>query len=155
MGKGSKGRKSKKKNVRTIILLVLVIIVCVIALFVLIRGTLVKSIKSAVTEKAAEQIMEQVIQNVLENSGDPEASARAKEIVENIDEADMKEMEGIIGKYTDGDTLSDITEIMQDGISLESFERVVQYMQDSVSEEDKQKLQELFNKYSGASALDF
>lgn len=155
MGKSRKSRKSKKKDVRTIILLVIVIIVCVVTLLFLIWGTLMKGIKSAVTEKVAGQIMEQVIQNALESSGDPEASAKAKEVIDSIDEADMKEMEEIIGKYTDGDTLSDITNIMKDGVNLESFERVVQYMKESVSEEDRQKLQELFNKYGGTSALDF
>lgn len=151
-----KRKKSKKKDFRTIILLVLVIIACVVTLSLLIWGALAKSVKSVVTEKMAEQIMEQVIQNALESAGDPEASARAREIIDSIDEADMKEMEEIIGKYTDKDTLSDITDIMKDdGISLESFERVVQYMQESITEEDKQKMQEFFDKYSGMSALDF
>lgn len=146
-----KRKKKKKQSIATIIILCLVIVVCVVVLVALVRGKLISSIKSAVAEK----VMEQVIQQALESSGDPQAAARAKEILDSIDEQDKKEVEEIIGKYTDSDTVSDLMHIVGSDFSLESIERAVEYMQESITQEDIRKLQEMYEKYGGTSALDF
>ncbi len=143
----SKRGKKKKKGMGIVILLSLVIVVCAVVLIGLVRGNLADGIKSAVTEKVAEQVMEQAFQKALESVGDPQAAAKAKEIVNNMDESDKKEAEAIIEKYADGDTLSDVMDIVGDGVNSESISQVEQYLKNAVSDEDIDKLQELYEKY--------
>lgn len=131
----------------TVIFLALLVIVCAMVLIGLVRGNLTDSLKSAVNRKVTEQVMEQAIQEALERSGDPQAAAKAKEIVGSMDEADRKEAEAIVEKYANGDTLSDLANIVGNGINNESVEQVKEYLQENVSEEDIQKLQELYQKY--------
>lgn len=143
----SRGRKKKKKGIGTIVMLLLVIVVCVIVLIGLVGESFKDGIQSVVTGKVTEQFMEQAIRKALESSGDPEAAAKAKEIVDSIDEADKKAAEEIIGKYANQDTVSDLIGIAGDGINSESVEQIKDYLQDNMSEDDIQKLQELYNKY--------
>lgn len=143
----SRGRKKKKKGVGTIVMLLLVIVVCVIVLIGLVSGSFKDGIQSAVTGKVTEQFMEQAIRKALESSGDPEAAAKAKEIFDSIDEEDKKAAEEIIGKYAKQDTVSDLIDIAGGGINSESVEQIKDYLQDNMSEDDIQKLQELYNKY--------
>ena len=132
----------------TVVFLALVIVVCVIALGGLVGRDLVGNIKSAVNEKVTEQVLEQVIWQALENSGYPEVSAKAKEIVGSMDEATKKEAAAIVQKYVDKDTVSDIVDIVGDGVNSDSVEQVKEYLKENVSEEDIQKLQELYQKYA-------
>ena len=104
-------------------------------------------VKSAVTEKVTEKVMEQVVQKALESSGNPQAAAKAKEIVGNMEEADKQEAEAILEKYADSETLSDCMEIVGDGINSETVTQVQEYLQERVADEDIQKLQELYEKY--------
>ncbi len=143
----SKKRKKRKRGVGTVVLLSLLIIVCVICLFTLVRGSLADGIKSAVAGKVTETVMEQAIQKALESSGDPEAAAKAKEIVSNMDEADKKEAEAIVEKYANEETVSALKDMVESGINSESVSQAVDYLQDNVSEEDIRKLQELYEKY--------
>lgn len=143
---GKRGKK-KKKGMGIVIFLSLVIVVCVVVLIGLVRGNLADGIKSAVTEKVTEQVMEQAFQKALESVGDPQAAAKAKEIVNNMDESDKKEAEAIIEKYADGDTISGVMDIVGDGVNSESISQVEQYLKNTVSDEDIDKLQELYEKY--------
>ena len=143
----SRGRKKKKKAVGTVILLLLVIVICTVVLVGLVSGSFKDGVKSAVTRKVTEQVMEQAIQRALESSGDPEAAAKAKEIVDSIDEEDKKAAEEIIEKYADQDTLTDLIGIAGNGINSGSVEQVKDYLQENMSEDDIQKLQELYKKY--------
>ncbi len=45
--------------------------------------------------------------------------------------------------------ISDCLEIVGDGVNSESIAEVQEYLQESVSEEDIRKLQELYQKYGG------
>lgn len=144
----SRSRK-KKKGTGTIVFLCLVIVICVVVLVGLFKGTLGDGIKHVVVEKAAEQIMEQSVQKALENADDPQAAAKAKEIVNNMDETDKQQAEEIIEKYADTGTISDCMDIISDGVTEESVAEVKEYLQESVSAEDMQKLQELYEKYGG------
>ena len=149
-------RKKKKSGVGKIIFLCLLIAVCLVILAGLVRGsflrdTVTEGIKSAVTKKVTETVMEQAVQKALESSGDPQVAARAKEIVDNMEESDKKEAEAIIEKYADSETLSDCLEIVGDGINSESIAEVQEYLQESVSDEDIQKLQELYEKYGNVA----
>lgn len=143
----SKRGKKKKPGLGTVILLALVVIVCAIVLIGLVRGKLTDGIKSAVSRKVTEQVMEQTIQKALESSGDPDAAAKAKEIVNSIDEEDMREAEAIIQQYADGDTLSDLVNIAGNGINNETIDQIKEYLQENISAEDIRKLQELYKKY--------
>lgn len=150
----SSRRRKKKKGKGKVIFLCLLIAVCLVVLAGLIRGSFLKEkiadgIKSAVTEKVTEKVMEQAVQKALESSGDPEAADKAKEIVNTMEESDKKEAEAIIEKYADSETLSDCMEIVGNGINSESIAQVKDYLQESVSDEDIQKLQELYEKYGG------
>lgn len=151
----SRGKK-KKSGVGKIIFLCLLIAVCLVILAGLVKGSFLRDavtegIKSAVTKKVTETVMEQAVQKVLESSGDPQAAARAKEIVDNMEESDKKEAEAIIEKYADSETLSGCLEIVGDGINSESIAEVQEYLQESVSDEDIQKLQELYEKYGNVA----
>lgn len=148
-------RKKRKKGTGKIVFLCILIVVCLIVLFGLIKGSfsadkITIGIKSAVTKKVTETVMEQAVQKALESSGDSQAAAKAKEIVNNMEESDKKVAESIIEKYADSETLSDCMEIVGDGINSESIAKVQEYLEESVSQEDIQKLQELYEKYSGA-----
>lgn len=143
----SRRGKKKKKGIGMIIFLSLVIIVCIIIIIGIARGTFTDGLKTAVTRKVAEQVMEQTFQKVLESSGDPQAADKAKEIVDNMDESDKKAAEAIIEKYADGDTVSDVINIVGDGVNSESIEEVKEYLQESIAEEDIRKMQELYEKY--------
>ena len=133
----------------TVIFLALVIVVCAVVLVGLARGeNLLADIKSAVNEKVTDQVMERTIRQALENSGYPEASAKAKELVGSIDGATKKELAEIVQKYVDKDTLSDLVDMVGDGVNGDSIEQVKEYLQENVSEEDIQKLQELYEKYA-------
>lgn len=142
----SRGRR-KKKGVGTIVFLSLIIVICIVVLVGLVKGNLGNGIKSVVVEKATEQIMEQTVQKALENAGDPQAAAKAKEIVNNMEESDKQQAEEIIEKYADTDTISDCMDIVGNGVTDESIAEVKEYLQESVSPEDIQKLQELYEKY--------
>ena len=141
-------RRKKRKGMGSIVFLALVIIVCAVVLVGLVRGNLVDDIKSAVSEKITEQVMEQVVWQALENSGYPEVSAKAKEIVGSMDEAAKKEAVEIVQKYVDKGTVSDLADIVGDGVSSDSVEQVKEYLRENVSEEDIQKLKELYQKYA-------
>ena len=141
-------RRKKRKGMGTVVFLALVIVVCAIVLGGLVRGGFTDNIKSAINEKMTEQVLEQAVLQALENSGYPEASAKAKEIVGSMDEAAKKEATEIVQKYADKDTLSDLVNIMDDGINSDSVEQLKEYLKENVSEEDIQKLQELYQKYA-------
>lgn len=141
--------RRKKKGTGVIIFLGVVIVVCVVVLVGLVKGNLGDGIKNVVVEKATEQIMEQAVQKALEDAGDPQAAAKAKEIINNMDEADKQQAEEIIEKYADTDMLSDCMDIVSDGVTDESIAQVKDYLQESVSSEDIEKLQELYEKYGG------
>lgn len=141
-----------------IFFLCLLIVCCLFVLVGLVRGTLFErsgsllpqAVTDKVTEKVTETVMEQAVEKALESSGDPNAAAKAKEVIQNMDEEDKEKAQEIIGKYADGDTISDCMEIVGDGINQESMAEVEQYLQNNVSAQDREQLEELYRKY-GAS----
>lgn len=168
----SRKHKRKKNGMGTIIALCLVIIACVVVIMCLSLGTqgagglsekfsyfgtlvnegaignLSDAVKAAVTEKATEQILEKTVQQALESAGDSEAASKAKKIVKSMDKEDKETAEGIIGKYADGDTISDCLDIVGDGINSESIKEVEQYLKDAMSSEDVSALKDLYSKYA-------
>ena len=145
---GGNRKKKRKKNMRTVIILSIVIVVCVIVLIWLVGGLLKNKVMSAVHQKVTEQVMEYGIRQALESNDDPEAAAKAKEIVDNVDEEDLREVEKIVEKVVNEDTVSDLMNIVGNGIDSGSVEQVKDYLQENISEEDMHKLQELYNKYA-------
>lgn len=94
--------------------------------------------------------MEQALKQALESSGDPQAAQKAKEIVENMDEADKQKAEEIIERYADSDTLSDVMGIVGDGVDGSTLSEVKEYLRENVSEQDQAELEALYQKYSEA-----
>ena len=141
-------KKKKKKNMGTVILLSVVIVVCVIVLIWLVGGLVKNKVMAAVHQKVTEQVMEYGIRQALESIDDPEAAAKAKEIVDSIDKEDLREVEKIVEKVVNEDTMSDLINIVGSGVDSGSVEQVKDYLQENISEEDIQKLQELYNKYA-------
>lgn len=141
-----------------IFFLCLLIVCCLFVLVGLVKGTLFErsgsilpqAVTDKVTEKVTEKVMEQAVEKALESSGDPNAAAKAKEVIQNMDEEDKEKAQEIIGKYADGDTISDCMEIVGDGINQESMAEVEEYLQNNVSAQDREQLEELYRKY-GAS----
>lgn len=141
-----------------IFFLCLLIVCCLFVLVGLVKGTLFErsgsilpqAVTDKVTEKVTEKVMEQAVEKALESSGDPDAAAKAKEVIQNMDEEDKEKAQEIIGKYADGDTISDCMEIVGDGINQESMAEVEEYLQNNVSAQDREQLEELYRKY-GAS----
>ena len=150
--------RKKKRGMGKIFFLCLLIVCCLFVLVGLVRGTLFErsgsllpqAVTDKVTEKVTETVMEQAVEKALESSGDPNAAAKAKEVIQNMDEEDKEKAQEIIGKYADGDTISDCMEIVGDGINQESMAEVEQYLQNNVSAQDREQLEELYRKY-GAS----
>ena len=140
-------RRKKKKGMGTIVFLSLVIALCLMVIFALGKGNIMDTVKDKVTEKVTEQVAQQVIERALENAGDPQAAEKAKEIVANMEEEDKEQALEIIIKYADSQTFAVCMEIVGDGINSDSIEEVQQYLEQSVSEEDMSKLQELYEKY--------
>jgi hypothetical protein len=165
-------RRKNKNEAGTLIFLSLVIVACVVVILgfsVYSPGTLglsdklgtliaespfsdlAGSVKTAVTEKVTEQVTEQIlektVQEALESSGESEAAAKAKKIVKNMDEEDKQTAEEIIGKYADGDTISDCLDILGDGVDSQSIAEVEQYLKDTISSEDVSALKDLYGKY--------
>lgn len=151
-------RRKKKRGMGKIFFLCLLIVCCLFVLVGLVKGTLFErsgsllpqAVTDKVTEKVTEKVMEQAVEKALESSGDPDAAAKAKEVIQNMDEEDKEKAQEIIGKYADGDTISDCMEIVGDGINQESMAEVEQYLQNNVSAQDREQLEELYRKY-GAS----
>lgn len=141
-------KRRKKKGYGTIVFLSLLIIACIAVIIGIANGSLTNKVKTAVKEKVTQEVMEQAVQKALESSGDPQAAEKAKEIVNNMEEADIQKAEEIIEKYADSDTLSDCMEIVSDGVTEESLKEVRDYLEGSVSAQDQAQLEELYRKYS-------
>lgn len=140
-------RKRKKRGIVPAIFLGLLIGICLAAAIEFASGGLTKTVKSAVTKKVSETVMEKAVKQALETTGDPQAAEKAKEIVDNIDEEDKQKAEEIIERYANSDTLSDVMEIVGDGVDKESLSEVRNYLQENVSEEDRAELEGLYQKY--------
>jgi hypothetical protein len=110
-------------------------------------GNLSDGVKAAATEKVTEKVLEKTVQQALESTGDSEAAQKAKNIVKNMDQEDKETAEEIIGKYADGDTISDCLDIVSDGINSESVKEVEQYLKDAMSDQDVSALKDLYSKY--------
>lgn len=136
-------RKRKKKGMGTIAFLGLVILGCLVVIFFIGKGY----VKSMVTRKVTEQVTQQVFERALESTGDPRAAEKAKEIVASMDKEDKEQAEEIIGKYADSQTIADCMDIVEGGINEQSISEVKQYLEQSVSEEDMQALQGMYEKY--------
>ncbi len=138
-------RRKKKRGSGTVVFLLLVIIAGIGVLFLLEKDFIMDRMKDKVGEIAADQIAEKAFETILQD--DPEAAQKAKEIVNNMDETDKKQVMDIVGKYANSETVSEVMDIIRDD-SADSVEQAKEYLQESVSEEDLQKLEELYQKYT-------
>ncbi len=138
-------RRKKKRGSGTVVFLLLVIIAGIGVLFLLEKDFIMDRMKDKVGGIAADQIAEKAFETILQD--DPEAAQKAKEIVNNMDETDKKQVMDIVGKYANSETVSEVMDIIGDD-SADSVEQAKEYLQESVSEEDLRKLEELYQKYT-------
>lgn len=148
---GRRRRRRKKTGAGTIFWLSLLIVAGCVVLFGLTNEGFAEKLKGLTTDKvkakAEEEVLEQVLEQVLQSVGEPEAAEKAKEIMDNFDEADRQKAEEMIGKYVNKDTISDVVDMIEEGVNGETADAVKDYLQESVSEEDREKLRELYEKY--------
>ena len=137
-------KRRKKKGTGLIAFLCLVIIGCLIVIVYFGRDYA----KSVITQKVTEQVLEKVVEKALEESGDEEAAEKAKEIINTMNAEDKKAAEELVEKYADTDKLSKCVEILGDEVSAESLSQVKDYLEQGVSDEDMDKLKELYEKYT-------
>ncbi len=138
-------RRKKKRGNGTIVFLLLVIIAGIGVLFLLEKDFIIDRMKDKVGAIAADQVAEKAFETILQD--DPEAAQKAKEIVNSMDETDKEQVMDIVGKYANSETVSEVMDIIRDD-SADSVEQAKEYLQESVSEEDLQKLEELYQKYT-------
>ena len=136
-------RKKKKKGIIPVVILGFLLGICIVVVIGFASGSLTgtdeqtmtqkvsKTVKKAVTKKVSETVMEQAVKQALESTGEPEATEKAKEIVDNMDEGD-KEKAQRVRDGGDGDSISEVKE----------------YLRENVSEQDQAELEELYRKYS-------
>lgn len=144
-------RRRRKKGIIPAVFWGLLIGICVVVGVGFASGRLTEIVKSNVTEKVtkkvSEKVIEQTVQKALEQTGNPQAAEKAKEIVDNIDEEDKQKAEEIVERYANSDTLSDVMEIVGEGVDGESMSEVKDYLRENVSEQDQAELKELYEKY--------
>lgn len=140
-------RRKRKSGSGTIAFLSLIIIAGLVCLFFLGKDYIKEIVENKVTEIASEQITEQALEGILNSMGDPEAAEKAKEIIGSMDEEDKEQIEDIVGKYVNTQTVSDVLEMAGEGINEESLEQAKEYLKENISEEDIEKLEELYRKY--------
>lgn len=141
------GKRRKKRSGRgTVFLLVLIIIVGLAILLALGKDYLFDGMKNKVKDIISEQVTEKALENIFRELDDSEAAEKAKEIINTMGEEDKEELKNIVGKYANKETVSEVIEMIGSGTES-SLEQAKEYLEETVSEEDIQKLQELYEKY--------
>ncbi|MDO5572748.1 MAG: hypothetical protein Q4G60_02075 [bacterium] len=128
-------RRRKKtlgqKMMPVFIILLGIIAVCIVILFK--RDAIADKAKQVVAEKAAEQVIQQ-------QTG---TSVNISEMKKRMEPADAEEVDALMQKYSDDETISECADLYQNG----GIDAVKQYMQTEVDPADVARLQELYQKY--------
>ena len=150
----SRRRRKKKKGTGTIFVLSILIVAGSMVLLGLTNETFAAKLKGLTTDKvmkvkdeAEEEILERAIQQVLESTGDPEAAEKAKEIMDSFDEEDRQKAKEMVGKYVNKDTISDVADMINGELNSDTVAEMKEYLEESISEEDREQLEALFQKY--------
>ncbi|MDD5922277.1 MAG: hypothetical protein PUC44_03755 [Eubacteriales bacterium] len=100
-----------------------------------------------VLHAASVRIAEQMIESAENTSGTSEnaetAKEKAEEIYNSMDESDQKTIDNIIKNHANSETIEKAREYLKSGDSSE----LKQYLKSSLTEEEQQQLQDLYNKY--------
>ena len=84
-----------------------------------------------------------VIEKVAASSGVSVTSKEVEEVLNSMDPEDQEKLNSIIEENVDSDTLSTVTSYISNG----DIESAAEYVQDNLSEENVEDLQELYDKY--------
>ncbi len=128
-------RRRKKsfaqKMLPVYIILLGIIAVCVVIL--LKKDAISSKAKQVVIEKAAEQVIQS-------QTG---SSVSISEMKKQMEPADAEEVDSLMQKYAEGDTISECANLYKSG----GIDAVKEYMQTEVDPADAARLQELYQKY--------
>lgn len=117
-------------------------------LILVILGLVIFIFKTAVwdsylKQKAVNYTVSTVIEKVAASSGVSVTSKEVEEVLNSMDPEDQEKLNSIIEENVDSDTLSTVTSYISNG----DIESAAEYVQDNLSEENVEDLQELYDKY--------
>lgn len=141
-------RKKTKRHTGRIIVSVLLIVVAA-GLFIgrnaIIDGLRTKAVKTVATKLLEEQLSK-AAKEVLGSNVDVDVS----EVIDNMEEEDIEKAVDIAEKYVEPGKLEEYVEMVRDG----DIARIKQQVKEELSEEDKQELRGLYEKYKDQIPLD-
>ena len=134
----AKRRKKKSSGAKLVqFLLMLVILGLVIFIFkIAVCDAILK-------KKAVNYAVSNVIEQVAASSGVSVTSEEVEEVLNSMDPEDQEKLNTIIEENVDSEAVSTITSYVSNG----DMESAAEYVQENLSEENVEDLQELYDKY--------
>ena len=134
----AKRRKKKSSGAKLVqFLLMLVILGLVIFIFkIAVWDAILK-------KKAVNYAVSNVIEQVAASSGVSVTSEEVEEVLNSMDPEDQEKLNTIIEENVDSEAVSTITSYVSNG----DMESAAEYVQENLSEENVEDLQELYDKY--------
>ncbi len=134
----AKRRKKKSSGAKLVqFLLMLVILGLVIFIFkIAVWDAILK-------KKAVNYAVSNVIEQVAASSGVSVTSKEVEEVLNSMDPEDQEKLNTIIEENVDSEAVSTITSYVSNG----DMESAAEYVQENLSEENVEDLQELYDKY--------
>lgn len=134
----SKRRKKKSSGAKLVqFLLMLVILGLVIFIFkVAVWDAILK-------KKAVNYAVSNVIEQVAASSGVSVTSEEVEKVLDSMEPEDQEKLNAIIEENVDSEAVSTVTSYISNG----DVESAAQYVQENLSEENVEDLQELYDKY--------
>ena len=134
----SKRRKKKSSGAKLVqFLLMLVILGLVIFIFkVAVWDAILK-------KKAVTYAVSNVIEQVAASSGVSVTSEEVEKVLDSMEPEDQEKLNAIIEENVDSEAVSTVTSYISSG----DVESAAQYVQENLSEENVEDLQELYDKY--------
>ena len=135
MSKRRKKKSSGAKLVQFLLMLVILGLVIFIFKFAVWDGILKK--------KAVNYAVSNVIEQVAASSGVSVTSEEVEKVLDSMEPEDQEKLNAIIEENVDSEAVSTVTSYISSG----DVESAAQYVQENLSEENVEDLQELYDKY--------
>lgn len=141
------GRRKKKNGWKTL---------AIVLTIVLVLGAGIFLTKDYIVAKAEEKVQDALIENVLEtviqsDSGAASDAARqAKNIYDNMNEEDKQACRDLIDHNLTSENIKNVTGYVKNG----DASGLKNYVKNSVSEEDKETVKEIYYKYKDQISFD-
>lgn len=115
-----------------------------IVLVVVIVGFVMKDqISSGVKDKAAEVVVEKLLDEKIAKDTAVYGDKTASDIYESMDSEDQEAVKSIVEEHLDQETISEATSYLTSGDTA----GLKEYVKENLSEEEKQEVQDLYEKY--------